>query len=413
MRATVRPRKRSQACDAHHSHVAETPAPAARDGVRRLSRGAPARAVGHAARSIHLLLAALMLSTHSAVVADVRVQDVAALQGQRTNKLQGIGLVVGLNNTGDGGRYPNAMRALMSLHRKYEQPVLDMNELRSNSSVALVMVEATIPEFGAREGQVLDVTVSTLGPAKSLAGGQLLTTPLQDATLSVPDILALAGGRIEIADAKAPTRGFIRHGATLEQDFFYSFIHEGAITLVLHDSQAGFPMARMVARAINHEVANPADSNLTNVDLDDLRLDDVQLATAIGPKNVRVAIPPYELADPSDFISRVLQATLFVMPEQQARVVINRTTKSVSFTGAVVISPTVLQIPGLGSVSIGGSGAAAAGAVGLDTQNVGGVPFEELLATLDKMKVSGKQLIDAIEQLDRTGTLHAKVVYAE
>jgi flagellar P-ring protein precursor FlgI len=323
--------------------------------------------------------------------------------------------VVGLAGTGDGGKYNNTLRALASLHRRYENPVLDLSDLKSNDNVALVAVEVTIPENGAREGQALDVVVSALGPAKSLAGGQLLTTPLQEATLSILNIFALAGGRIELTDIEQPTRGLIRRGATLEQDFFYNFISDNSITLVLDDTHAGFPFAQMVARAINHELAIPAfDDNAP--DAQGVAITPGELASAIGPKNVRVTIPGYEAAQPAGFVSRVLQAPLFAMPQQPARVLINRTTKNIAFTGNVTISPTILQIPGLGTVSIGGGGGAegdTAGVIGLDTQKAGGAEFQDLLNTLSSVKLPPAQMVEAVEHLHRTGTLHAELIYTE
>lgn len=344
---------------------------------------------------------------------ELRVQDVARLQGQRTNRLFGFGLVVGLDGTGDGAKSPATLRALMSLHGAFHQPILDLSELKANNSVAIVAVDVQIPEFGAREGQTLDVVVSALGPAKSIAGGQLLTTPLQESTLSVPDILALAGGRVEATDAGNLRRGIIRGGCTLEHDFFYNFLDGDAIWLVLDDAKAGFQWAQVVARAINHELANPAELDGAGSGQGGVRAPQ-PLAEAVGPKNVRVRIPEYELASPSGFISRVLQTRLFVTPEQAARVVINRTTKSISFTGSVTISPTVLQIPGLGTVSVGGGQATtAAGVVGLDTQQAGGTPFQELLSTLSRLQIPPEQMVAAVEHLHRTGTLNAQLVYAE
>lgn len=354
--------------------------------------------------------------------AQVRVQDLARLQGQRTNRLVGYGLVVGLNGTGDGGKNRRTVRALAAMHKRFHQPIFDAADLRDDNNVAVVMVEATVPEFGAREGQTVDVVVSALA-AKSIQGGQLLTTPLQYALFDperpeTQTIFALAGGRIDLSDADVKTRGVIRDGATLEADFFYNFIEDGAITLVLDDAHASFPFAQMMARAINHELANPAE---TGRGLDDGAAVAVirdELADALGPKNVVVHIPDYELARPANFISRVLQTPLFVMPEQPARVLINRTTKTISFTGSVTISPTVLQIPGLGTVTIGGGGgggnnAEQTGVVGLDPQSQGGVEFQQLLDTLAKVKVSAKQTVEAVEQLHRTGTLHAQLIYTE
>jgi len=345
---------------------------------------------------------------------EVRVQDIAHLQGQRTNKLMGFGLVVGLNGTGDGSKYAPTMRALMALHRRYESPVLDIEEIAANNTVAIVMVEAVIPQFGAREGEALDVVVAAHGDAKSLAGGQLLMTPLQDATHTVPDIFAFTSGRIELPDSENPRRGLIRGGAVLEADFFYSFVVEDMITLVLDDQHAGFPAAQMVARAINHELLNRAlpagDAAETVV------AGEADTAVATGPKNVRVRIPRYELAQPAGFISRVLETPLFALPEQPARVVINRTTRNVSFTGTVTISPTVLQVPGLGTVTIGARSESegddeAAPAPSPATKPV--TPFQELLNTLASVKLPPDQVVAAIEHLHRTGTLHAQLIYTE
>lgn len=353
----------------------------------------------------------------AALVAEVRVQDIATLQGQRTNKLQGFGLVVGLKGTGDGGRNPRTVRALERLHQRYSQPVLDVNDLRQDENVAVVSVEATIPEYGAREGQALDVVVAAFG-AKSLEGGQLLTTPLQYAMfrkddLATQQILALAGGRLQIPDAKTPTRALIRQGATLEDDFFYNFIEDDAVTLVLHDAQAGYPLAQMVARAINLELANPQAGGVFEQGPQGALVVVNDLAIAAGPKNVRVRIPSYELASPAGFISRVLQTPLFTLPQQPARVVINRTTKGISFTGTVTIAPTVLQIPGMGTVTVGGGGKDQPTVVGMDSEKAGGVEFQQLMDTLGALKLSAQQMVDAVEQLHRTGTLHGQLIYTE
>ncbi len=350
-------------------------------------------------------------------LAGIRAQDIARLQGQRTNKLMGYGLVVGLNGTGDGDKYAATMRALAALHTRYHAPVLHGTDLSGNGSVAIVAVEATVPEYGAREGEALDVVVSTIGRAKSLAGGQLLTTPLQYAMFDARDaatqqIFALAGGRLELPDIETPTRAVIRAGATLEADFFYTFIDGQYITLVLDDAHAGWPWAQMLARAINHAEGELAP-RAADAEQRGRQVVFTEIATALGPKNVRVRIPTPELARPAGFISRVLQTELFMLPEQQARVTINRTTRNVSFTGTVTISPTILQIPGFGTVSIGGAADGPAGAAAPNAPQVGGVEFQQLVQTLAALQVTPDQMITAIEHLHRTGTLHAQLRYEE
>jgi len=358
-------------------------------------------------------LPALLVAGAAVAAAEVRVQDIARLQGQRTNKLMGYGLVVGLDGTGDGGKNGHTLRSLMALHRRFHQPVLGPDELKNTNNVALVAVEATIPEHGAREGEALDVVVTAFS-AQSLKGGQLLTTPLQFALFDENDpatqeILALAGGRVDLPDAANPKRGVIRGGCTLEADFFYNFIVDGCVTLVLDDEHAGFPWAQLVARAVNHELSNPAEGEAVEP-VRGRRVVAAPAAEVIGPKSVRVRIPSYELAHPARFISQVLQAHVFMTPQQQARVCINRTTGNISFTGTVTISPTVLQIPGLGTVAIGvgPDGTASPG-----QRSDQAVTFQELINTLSKLQLAPEQLVAAIEHLHRTGTLHAQLAYTE
>jgi flagellar P-ring protein precursor FlgI len=358
---------------------------------------------------IAITLATTLGSTSAA---EVRVQDVAHLQGSHTNRLFGYGLVVGLDGTGDSSKSPSTLRALMQLHRTYHAPVLDVDELAANNNVAIVAVEASIPELGGREGQRVDVTISALGPAKSLKGGQLLATPLQESTLAIPNVLALAGGRVEILEGENNQRGVIRDGGVLEEDFFYSFIADGYITLVLDDPKASFQWARMLARSINIEQQSFAQSAAQSRSDSERAVAQREIATAVGPTSVRVRVPDYYVARPAQFIASVMSTLLIELPEQRARVVINRTTNGIAFTGSVTISPTVLQIPGLGTVAVGQSGAQRSIA-GIDTEKTGNVEFQQLLETLSLLQLSREQMVAAVEQLHDAGTLHAQLIYTE
>ncbi len=380
-------------------------------------------------RKSGLVVAGLVGLAATASAGQVRVQDIARLQGQRTNKLMGYGLVVGLAGTGDGEKYAATMRALMRLHQRFHAPVVSDADLKGNRSVALVVVEATIPEYGARSGQRVDVVVSVLGAAKGLKGGQLLSTPLQYALFDENDpatqlIYALAQGPLELPDERNPTRAIIRGGATLEEDCIYSFVADGAITLVLDDAHAGWAWAHMLARAVNHELAAPAGIGRAGDPADE------EPAVALGPKEVRVRIPEFERDKPAGFVSRVLQTPLFMLPPQPARVVINRTTRNISFTGAVTVSPTVLQLPGLGSIVVGRAAASSEDPSGdRAAPRAGGPPdgppaapgaapgrgeavgFGELLEALAAVRASPAQMVEAVEHLHKTGSLHAQLLY--
>lgn len=357
-------------------------------------------------------LAGLVRASAAPGLGQVRVQDVARLQGQRTNPLMGYGLVVGLEGTGDGGKNVVTMRALMQMHQRFAQPVVAPEELKNNKSVALVAVTAEVPEFGAREGQTLDVRIAALGEARSLKGGTLLVTPLQYALfdpdrLETQQIIALASGRVETSEDGAATSGVIRSGAVLEQDFFYNFIDNGQVTLVLDDAHAGYPMAHAVARAINTELARPSEERRAGRQIV-VRED---IATAIGPRNVVVRIPAYELAGPANYIRSVLRAVIFELPEQQARVTINKASRQVVLSGNVTIAPTILYVPGMGSVSLGGKPAESANEPG---QAAGApVQLDELLRLMTQAAVPPAQVVRAIEDLHRSGALRAQLVYRD
>ena len=355
---------------------------------------------------------AAVVATAALVAGEVRVQDIAHLQGRHTNRLFGYGLVVGLAGTGDGAKSPGTLRALAELHKAYHAPIFDIEELSANNSVAIVAVEATIPEFGAREGQLMDVTVSALGPAKSLAGGQLLTTPLQESTLAIPNVLALAGGPIRVDEKANPVRGIIRGGGVLEEDIIYNFLDGPYITLVLDDTKAGFQWAHMLARSIDIEMQsfarapgqpNPGSNRVVAAQ---------PIAIAIGPTSVRVRVPDPYLEQPAQFIADVLATLVIEEPKQQARVVINRATQGITFTGSVSIAPSVLTIPGLGTVAVG-QNASGGGVAGIDTDKLGSIEFRELLDTLSKLRLSADQMVAAVEQLHEAGSLHAQLIYTE
>mgnify|MGYP005849744601 CR=1 FL=1 len=365
-----------------------------------------------------MVLGALLVG--GAARGDTLVRDIAHLQGEHINRLMGFGLVVGLNGTGDGGKSDRTLRALAALHQRYEQNLVALDELAGDNNAAIVLVEVQTPKDGWRTGERLDVIVTALR-AKSLEGGQLLATPLQVAPLpanpppGMDRIWAIAGGGpIELNTGRVTTRGIIRGGAVMETDWHHSFIQDRTLTLVLDDPQAGFPEAQMVARALQQELASPGTGGIYERDASGRPMLQTDIAVALGPKTVRVRVPSYELAQPAAFISRVLQTPLYVRPRPPARVCINRNTRHITLTGTVRILPTVVQIPGLGTVAVGGGqGGASAGMVGVTTDEEKPVEFQQLLATLEQLKLSPDQTVHVIEQLHKTGTLQAQLIYTE
>lgn len=329
-----------------------------------------------------------------------RIADVTHLKGRRDNRLQGLGLVVGLPGSGDGGKYAPSVQALGSMLAKYESTV-PLEALKDTKNVAIVALEVVLPENGVREGDRVDVQVNAIGAAKSLVGGRLLLSPLQGPDLG--SIYALASGQIVIPDLKSPTGGFIRQGATMEADVTHLYIDSGRMTLVLEDAHASWALSSTIAQMINEEMSQAGQVR--------------RLARAIDPKNVEVVIPPNELPDPAAFIAAVESVELF-LPPAEARVTINRRKGTVVITGEVEIGAALISYNGMTISTVQPppqptpeNPIVTENAVAvIDPQKRGGSRLQDLVDALNALRVPARDLIAIIEDLKRSGKLLAKVV---
>jgi len=334
-----------------------------------------------------------------------RVSDVSHLKGARTNRLVGIGLVTGLNGKGDGGKFAPAIRPLAQMLSNFSNPVA-LEELKDARNVALVSIEVVLPENGVREGDALDVQITALGSAKSLVGGRLFLSPLQGPSRQDRRVYALAGGPIEVPDPKSPTRAIVRQGATMERDVVHYYIADDAVTLVISDVHAGWPMASAVAAIINEDQSEAVDG--------------ATVARALDPKNVLVLIPPGERADPAAFIARV-QSLELLMPSGDARVVINRTKGTLVVTGDVEIAPVWFSQNGMTiqTVQPPAQGTPEAPLVtennvaAFDTTGKSPAKLKDLVAALNRLKVPADRMIDLVETMHRTGRIHARLIYED
>src|SRR3984957_8820622 len=150
----------------------------------------------------------------------VKISDITRIGGQRTNILTGLGLVYGLKGTGDGGDFAAAINPLREMLAKFADPV-DVKDLANAQNVALVAITSTVPANGARDGDHLDVHVTSLGAATSLKGGRLFVTPMQG-PMAGGQVLALAEGGLELEDPSTPTVGIVHGesgGAVMEENY--------------------------------------------------------------------------------------------------------------------------------------------------------------------------------------------------
>ena len=331
--------------------------------------------------------------------AGVQIGDLARIKGSENSKLVGMGLVVGLAGTGDGGRFGPAMEPLARVIRHFINEDTVAGELRDAKNVAMVALEASTPRSGAREGDLLDLHVSAVGAAKSLRGGRLLMMPM---TGPLPDspVFAYASGPVKIEDALTPTVGVIRDGAQLVRDISSRFVQDGMITLVLKAPNATFPIASTIAATINAmEPEGPP------------------IATAIDQKNVVVAVPGAELASPVPFLGAIL--TTYVdaaFIQTGGRVRINERTGTIVMSGDVEISPVAVSH---GDMTIEVNAPSVGQApqttthhtVALDPGQRGGVKLNELIAAFNQLNVGIEDRIAILKEIDRMGKLHAELVF--
>lgn len=334
--------------------------------------------------------------------ARVRLENICTIHGQQEQKLIGLGLVLGLKGTGDGGKSVPAIRALAAALKNLYNPVDGPGDLKDVTNVALVIVEATVPAEGIRRGQKIDCFINSVGGAKSLRGGRLMMTPLGGQNLSEEKVMGVASGALIIEDATTPTSARVPSGVVISSDIVNLFVDNGSFKLLLDKEHSSFQAASVIAQAVN------ADSTFEALG--------ARIAKAIGPGVVQVLIPEQYLADPVQFVAQVLEVGVD-NPHTQARVVINQKTQTVIVTGEVEISPVVVNHRSL-SVSVGGDSDAPAdpvpgvGFVSVLDQQARQSPqrLEQLTKALNQLKVPTSDVIDIIKELHRTGKLHAVLI---
>lgn len=348
-------------------------------------------------RSSWTFILCLVLATPALGVP--KIADITRISGQRSNVLTGMGLVYGLRGTGDGGDFVAAINPLREMLAKFSNPVT-VEELSDVQNVAVVGMTATVPSNGVRDGDRLDVYLTSFGAASSLKGGRLFLTPMTG-PLAGSGIFALAEGPLIIEDPSTPTVAVVKGGAVMEADLPAKYIENGQFTLVLEDPAASWTTASTIAKIINDAETSTGET----------------LAVAIDPKNVIVTIPPIELQRPDSFISRVQRLPLPLLPTE-ARVQINERTGTMIITGDVEISPVVISHKGLTITTVNPPPIPTPRApminsydmVPLDTTNQGGAKLQDLVNALEQLKVPAEDRITIVKELYKTGKLHAKLI---
>lgn len=278
-----------------------------------------------------LLLAALSLAGADLAdrKVDARLKEIARLQGVRANQLLGYGVVVGLDGSGDKDQTRFTVQSLSNLLAR-QGITIDPTTVKVKN-VAAVIVTAELPAF-SKPGQRIDVTVSSTGDAKSLAGGTLLLTPLvgpdsqvyavAQGPMLVGGFSASAGGAA--ATRNHPTVGRIPEGALVERAVPGGFSERPSLRYSL--SEDDFTTTIRVMHAINEELGEKA-------------------AKALDPRTVEVAVPAAYAGNVVELVARLENIKVQLQPK--ARVVVNEKTGTVIMGSDVKVGPVSIVQGGL------------------------------------------------------------------
>ena len=257
-----------------------------------------------------------------------RIKDISKVQGVRTNQLMGYGLVVGLDGTGDSSSSIETIQSIANMLMSYGVKV-NTGSIKPDN-VAAVMVTATLPPF-VREGDTLDVTVSSIADADSLRGGTLLQTPLKAGNGEVYVVAqgAVSTGGFTVgrggssAQKAFPTVGIAVNGGIVERSVEEDIGSNGMISLSL--ARADFTTASRIASTINSQYGS--------------------VAQAANPGRVDIVIPSYYRDDVVSFVASI--EDLPVMPDNRARVVVNERTGTIIMGGDVSVDSIAVTQGGI------------------------------------------------------------------
>ncbi|WP_342077365.1 flagellar basal body P-ring protein FlgI [Yoonia sp. SS1-5] len=359
------------------------------------------------------VLTLILLFPGFAQATPIRIKDLVEFDGVRSNDLVGYGLVVGLNGTGDGLR--NAPFTEEMLSNILERLGVNVTgEQFRPKNVAAVLVTASLPPF-SRAGSPLDVTVSAIGDANSLLGGTLIMTPLNAADgdiYAVAQGTIIAGGASATGDAAAvvqgvPTAGVIPSGATIEREVDFDFTEMRTLRLALRTPD--FTTAGRIEQAINQNF-------------------DRVVAVMLDAGTVELDIVATRMASPAHALGRI--ENILVEPERRARVVVDQRSGTIVMGEDVRISrvavsqgnltlriqetPLVAQpnpfAPGE-TVVVPRTNASITDEPGIGLAELpDGTSLSEVVAGLNALGVSPRDMIDILKSIKASGALHAEFV---
>ncbi len=340
--------------------------------------------------------------------AAVSLQELVQLEGYGSDEIWGLGLVLGLEGTGDGGDILANARPLAQLMERGGNALPNLEELADTKSAALVMVTAKLPAAGVKRGDVIDVQVQTMLTAKSLQGGRLFLAPLVG-PMPGQGAFAMASGDITL-DGLSQSSGRVRNGARMIADIHKNVVtSRGTLRLSVKPQYASWTTATLIASQVNQDKRGFLSDEA------------LRLAIALDERTIEVRIPEPYLPDPSGFISDILKVqfdeSLLALP---ARVIVNEARGQIAISGNVTFSPAAVSHANLVVTVVTPeivptpqnrrieSGSVA----GLDTtgDERSLAKLSDLMDALRQLEVPVRDQIAILHQLHKLGALHGEFI---
>lgn len=331
-------------------------------------------------KSTLLALSFGFLITSADSFASSRLKDVVTVKGVRENPIIGYGLVIGLNGTGDSsGEVTNS-----SLKKMFEKLGLNPRNEVSSKNVASVVVTAKLPAF-ARVGQKIDLVISSIGDASSLAGGTLLVTPLKAGD---ENVYAIGSGQISIGGlkqgAKFATTGTIPSGATVEKELISEFEKKNALRLSINNPD--FTTAARIEKVINEELGG-------------------KYASAKDSTTIDLIVPPNYERNVVQLLALI--ENFRVNTDSIAKIVFNERTGTLVAGGDVMVKPVAISHGNL-SIEVKGEGAKS-GSKGSMFYMDKGTTLNELVKSLNAFGATPEDLISIFQTLKKDGALIGEI----
>jgi flagellar P-ring protein precursor FlgI len=360
------------------------------------------------------LLAAVVLMLVMPVTHAERVKDIASVAGVRGNQLIGYGLVVGLDGTGDQtSQAPFTIQSIKNMLARFGVTI-PPNANPQLKNVAAVTVTADLPPF-SKQGQTIDVTVSSMGNAASLRGGTLLLTPLRGVDGEVYGMaqgsLVVSGFGVQGKDGSrisinVPSAGRVPNGATVEREVPNNFTSNPYVMLNLHTPD--FTTSARLATGINNLLGDAT-------------------AKSVDAVTVRVTAPQ----DPDQRIAYLstLEAIEIQPGDAPARVIVNSRTGTVVIGSHVRVSPAAVAHGSLSVTITERSDVSQPNPFGQGTTTItprsdiavnqaaarmfvfnAGVSLDEIVRAVNQVGAAPGDLVAILEALKQAGALRAQLI---